>query len=94
VFDRGNVTFGGINMPRANYLARRRTTPAASRADPLGTLGPFLPALQAPALEGDYCQNAGLTALGETLIRELMLRGMIVEVDHLPRRSMVRAYEL
>ena len=94
VFDRGNVTFGGINMPRANYLDPAPNDTSGFALDPLGTLGPFLPALQAPALEGDYCQNTGLTALGETLINELMLRGMIVEVDHLPRRSMVRAYEL
>ena len=61
---------------------------------PLGTLAPYLDALQSPPLVGDYCQNAGLTALGETLLRELMLRGMIVEVDHLPRRSIQRAYEI
>ena len=57
-------------------------------------LAPFLSEIQAPGLEGDYCQNAGLTPLGETLIQEMMLRGMIVEVDHLPRRSAVRAYEI
>ncbi|MCA9611973.1 MAG: hypothetical protein KC586_04340, partial [Myxococcales bacterium] len=55
---------------------------------------PFLSNLQEPGLEGDHCQATGLTELGETLLREMMLRGMIVEVDHLPRRAYNRAYEL
>jgi hypothetical protein len=46
------------------------------------------------SLEGDYCQNAGVTPLGETMIREMMLRGMILELDHLPRRSYARAFEI
>ncbi|MDQ3031659.1 MAG: dipeptidase [Myxococcota bacterium] len=94
VFDRGSVTFGGLNMPRADYLAPAPNDMSGFADAPITTLRPFLAALQEPPLEGDYCQSAGLTALGETLIRELMLRGMIVEVDHLPRRSYVRAFEL
>jgi hypothetical protein len=35
-----------------------------------------------------------MTPLGETLIREMMARGMIIEVDHLPQRSYERAYEI
>ena len=50
--------------------------------------------LQEPPLEGDYCQSHGLTPLGETLIHELMRRGMIVEIDHLPRKSYLRAFEI
>ncbi len=61
---------------------------------PVATLAPFLEELRSPPLVGAYCQNAGLTALGETLLEELMMRGMIVEVDHLPRRASVRAFEL
>ncbi len=94
VFDRGSVTFGGINMPRADYLAPAPNDFSSFATDPLGTLAPFLSEIQAPGIEGDHCQNAGLTPLGETLIQEMMLRGMIVEVDHLPRRSAVRAYEI
>lgn len=93
-FDRGNVRFGGINMPRADYLAPAPNDMSGFATDPIGTLAPFLTRLQEPALEGDYCQSHGLTALGETLIREMMNRGMIVEVDHLPRRAHVRAYEI
>ncbi len=94
VFDRGNVTFGGINMPRDDYLAPAPNDMSGFADDPIAALFPFLEELQEPPLEGDYCQSAGLTPLGETLIREMMRRGMIVEVDHLPRRSYVRAYEI
>ncbi len=94
VFDHGDVIFGGLNMPRADYLAPAPIDTSGFADSPLGTLAPYLDALQSPPLVGDYCQNAGLTALGETLLRELMLRGMIVEVDHLPRRSIQRAYEI
>lgn len=94
VFDRGPVTFGGINMPRADYLAPAPNDMSGFAEAPLTTLTPFLTALREPPLEGDHCQGAGLTAVGETLIREMMLRGMILEVDHLPRRSLERAYEI
>jgi hypothetical protein len=94
VFDRGSVTFGGLNMPRAVYDSPAPNDLSNFGESPLGALAPFLDELMAGPLEGDYCQSAGLTPLGETLIREMMLRGMILEVDHLPRRSFVRAYEM
>jgi microsomal dipeptidase-like Zn-dependent dipeptidase len=93
-FDRGNVIFGGVNRPRAVYDAPPPVNMSGFAASPVSALLPFADALRQPRLEGDYCQNAGLTPLGETLLREMMLRGMIVEVDHLPRRSSVRAYEI
>lgn len=93
-FDRGNVTFGGINIPRDNYLDPAPNDMSGFQYNPILTLFGFLDKLQAPPLEGDYCQKTGLTALGETLILEMMQRGMLIEVDHLPRRSFVRAYEL
>src|SRR5690606_9841855 len=34
------------------------------------------------------------TALGEFLMEELMRRGIIIEIDHLPRRSYQRAFEM
>jgi hypothetical protein len=94
VFDRGDVLFGGLNMPRDVYDAPAPNDMSGFASRPIAALSPFLDELQAGSLSGDYCQNAGLTPLGETLIREMMLRGMIVEVDHLPRRAFVRAYEL
>ncbi len=93
-FDNGGVVFGGLNMPRANYDDPAPNDMSGFADSPIGTLLPFLDAFGEPALEGQYCQATGLTDLGETLIREMMLRGMILEVDHLPRRSYERAYEL
>ncbi|MCB9616298.1 MAG: hypothetical protein H6721_00830 [Sandaracinus sp.] len=93
-FDRGPIVFGGLNMPRDEYLAPPPNDTSGFGEDPVGTVTPFLSNLQEPGLEGDHCQATGLTALGETLLQEMMLRGMIVEVDHLPRRAYARAYEL
>lgn len=94
IFDRGSVSFGGLNQPRDEYQAPPPVDMSDFADDPLGTLLQASDELEGPPLEGDYCQNAGLTPLGETLIREMILRGMILEIDHLPRRSLVRTYEL
>ncbi|MBL4635412.1 MAG: hypothetical protein JKY56_16245 [Kofleriaceae bacterium] len=94
VFDKGNVTFGGLNEPRENYDDPAQNDTSAFANNPIITLISFFSQLMEPALEGDYCQKTGLTALGETLIVEMMQRGMLVEVDHLPRRAIVRAYEI
>jgi microsomal dipeptidase-like Zn-dependent dipeptidase len=94
VFDHGNVTFGGINKPRDIYQSTPPNDMSQFALDPLAALSPHLNELQQPKLEGDYCQNAGLTPIGETLVKELMYRGMIIEVDHMPRRSYQRAYEI
>ncbi len=93
-FDHGGVQFGGLNMPRADYSAPPPNDMSGYPDDPIGTLVPFLDQLRAPPIEGEYCQSHGLTPVGETLIREMMLRGMIVEIDHLPQRSYQRAFEV
>ena len=94
IFDRGPIRFGGLNMPRAEYSAPAPHDMSAFAESPISALSPFLEELQGGPLEGDFCQNAGLTPLGEELILSMMRRGMILEVDHLPRRSFVRAYEM
>ena len=94
VFDKGDVTFGGINKPRENYDDPAPHDTSAFGNNPIITLIAFINELQEPPLEGDFCQKTGLTDLGETLIEEMMQRGMLVEVDHLPRKAFVRAYEL
>lgn len=94
VFDRGDVVFGGLNMPRADYLAPAPNDLSGFATDPVGAIAPFLTQVMAPPLVGEYCQAAGLTTLGESLMNELMVRGMIIEVDHLPRRSYARAFEI
>ncbi|MFO0547972.1 MAG: hypothetical protein U0271_06270 [Polyangiaceae bacterium] len=94
VFDHGNVQFGGLNQPRADYEAPPPNDMSGFPEAPVASIMPFVEELRAPALEGDYCQAHSLTPLGETLIQELMVRGMIVEIDHLPRWSYQRAFEL
>lgn len=93
-FDRGNVVFAGLNMPRDDYLEPAPNDMSGFADNPVGTVAPFISALGEGSLEGDYCQNAGLTELGETLIDEMMQRGMILDIGHLPRRSYERAFEL
>ena len=93
-FDKGRVVFGGINDPRDDYLAPPPNDTMGFAMDPVSTLLDYQDLLMAGPLEGDYCQNAGLTDLGEFLINQLMLRGMVIELDHLPRRSYVRAFEM
>ena len=94
VFDRGDVTFGGLNQPRENYLDPTPNDMSYFPENPILVLFGFLSQLQEPPLVGDYCQKTGLTELGETLLLEMMQRGILIEVDHLPRRSFVRAYEM
>ena len=94
VFDSGDVAFGGLNMPREVYDAAPPNDFSNFPNQPLVTVFPFISVLEDPPLVGDYCQNATLTPLGEHLITEMMSRGMIIEVDHLPRRSYQRTFEL
>ncbi|MFO0619190.1 MAG: hypothetical protein U0414_41760 [Polyangiaceae bacterium] len=93
-FDGGDVTFGGLNKPRDVYDSPAPNDFSGFAEAPLGTILPYLDQIQEPPLVGEYCQHHGLTALGETLLQELMKRGMMIDVAHLPQRSLVRAYEL
>jgi microsomal dipeptidase-like Zn-dependent dipeptidase len=93
--DDGGVSFGGLNQPRDVYQMDEPPLDMSGFAeDPILTLTPLLFQFTEPSLEGDYCQNAGLTPLGEQLFDELMIRGMLIDIAHLPRRSVVRAMEL
>lgn len=94
VYDHGPVTFGGLNEPRDAYDAPAPVDMSHFRESPIDTLSPYLGKFQRPPIAGDHCQKAGLQPLGEFLMKEMMRRGMIIEVDHLPRRSYARAYEL
>lgn len=94
VFDKGDVAFGGLNQPREEYLSPPPNNMSGFANNPLMTLLPHMLKLQEGKLEGNYCQKAGLTQMGEFLLVELMKRGMIIEVDHLPKRSYLRAFEI
>jgi microsomal dipeptidase-like Zn-dependent dipeptidase len=93
-FDHGPVHFGGFNAPRAEYASAPPVDVSGFADSPLKTLLPHLDALAVPPIPGEHCQNAGLTPLGETMIFEMMKRGMIIEIDHLPQRSYTRAVEM
>ena len=93
-FDRGDVNFGGLNDPRDDYFAEPPVDMSTFGEEPIDLLLQHVDKLTDGSLEGDYCQNHGLTNLGEFLIQELMSRGMIIEVDHLPQRSYKRAYDI
>jgi microsomal dipeptidase-like Zn-dependent dipeptidase len=93
-FDHGDVEFGGLNQPRDEYLSEPPHDFSNFPDSPLATAFPFVSTLDDPPLVGDYCQNATFTPLGETLMQEMMLRGMIIEIDHLPRYSYQRAFEI
>jgi microsomal dipeptidase-like Zn-dependent dipeptidase len=94
VFDDGPLEFPGLNQPRAEYLSPPPNDLSGYATAPLDTTLPYLSALLVPKTGEEVCQGAGLTALGETLIQEMMARGMILELDHLPRRSYKRAFQL
>lgn len=93
-FDSGDITFGGLNHPRRKYDAPAPVDTSAFGAEVVGTLLPFLDQIQEGPIPGEYCQSHGMTPLGETLMQELMLRGMLIDIAHLPQRSLGRAYEL
>ena len=96
VFDRGAMTFPGMNEPRADYFAPAPNDFSEFYLDPIATFLPFFERLTEPPIPGEnnHCQNAGLTPLGEFLIGRMMAKGMIVELDHLPRHSYKRAFEI
>ncbi len=93
-FDKGEVTFGGFNMPREEYLSTPPNEPLQLSFDPILDFLPFALEALEPPLEGDWCQAAGLTDAGRTLIREMMSRGIIPELDHLPRNSYIEVFDM
>ncbi|MGI9433125.1 MAG: hypothetical protein ACR2PQ_12970 [Myxococcota bacterium] len=93
-FDRGPIAFPGLNMPRDEFDSPAPNDFSGFFDDPLGTLFDFIPLFFEPAGTEEVCQKATMTPLGEFLIEEMMQRGMIIEVDHLPRNSYRRAFEI
>lgn len=93
-FDTGGLPFAALNQPRDIYDSPPPIDMSGLPGNVVGSLLPHFSLLTGGSLEGEYCQNHGLTDLGEFLIVEMMKRGMILEVDHLPRKSYKRAYEI
>lgn len=94
-FDRGGVTLADLNRPRDVYDSPPPVNPEDYDANPLLFFLQYVSqVVGGGSLEGEYCQKAGLTSLGEFLISEMMKRGMVIEVDHFSRQSYRRAYEI
>lgn len=93
-FDKGDVTFGGLNKPRDEYFSRAPANMSTFVDDPVFTMLPVLPELAKGALTGDYCQKFGLTDLGRALLDELMRYGMMIDVAHLPKWSVAETLEI
>ena len=91
-FDGGGVTFGGLNIPRDEYNSPAPEDMSGFQDDIVGTLLPFYNEITAPSLEGEYCQKHGLTPLGEFLIHELMSRGILIDIAHLPQHALSETY--
>ncbi len=96
VFDRRPANFPGLIELRDDYFATPPNDFSEFFIDPLGTLAPFLDRFLEP---GDpevenHCQATGLTDLGEFLVRQMMARGMILEIDHFPRLAYKRVFEI
>ncbi|TNE86956.1 MAG: hypothetical protein EP330_20320 [Deltaproteobacteria bacterium] len=92
--DDGPITFGGLHQPREDFLAEAPEDLSELQEDPLREMLPYVGRLDDGQIDGDWCQNATITPLGEMLMREMMRKGMIVELDHFPQWSYKRAFEL
>jgi hypothetical protein len=93
-FDKGPIAFKGINRPRNDFSSRAPHNMNHIADHTVLTLAPHVPKLLRGGAEGEFCQKHGFTRLGEFLLREMMKRGMIIEIDHLPQHSYWRALEM
>jgi len=93
-FDDGSLGFANLNQPREDYFAPPVFDFDNFASDPLATVFEnAAEALPEPA-PGNFCQEDGLTDLGIFLLEEMMRRGMLIEVDHLPRFAYQQAYTM
>ena len=93
-WDHGGITYGGLLEPRDEYLSEPPVDTSGFVDDPLTAAMPYFAKLTAPAIDGEWCQNATITPVGEALLAGLMARGMIIELDHFPQWSYRKAYEI
>lgn len=93
-FDHGDVQFGGLNKHRDDYFSHAPLDVAGLADNPALTLLPIFPDLAGGSLKGEYCQAHGLTSQGRFLLQELMRHGMMIDVAHMPQRSVVEALKI
>lgn len=92
-FDKGRVDFAGLLQPRESYDAPAVLDFDGWEEDPAGSLLSYIGELTSGTVEGEWCQVHGLTPIGEALIEEILARGMVLELDHLPQRSYQQVFE-
>ena len=92
-FDSGGASAASLNQPRDVFDSPPPFDMSSFEENPIAALLPIVLLADEP-LEGEYCQNQGLTPLGEFLVKEMMKRGMVLEVDHFPRKSYQQVYQL
>ncbi|MFK7928106.1 MAG: hypothetical protein AB8H79_07940 [Myxococcota bacterium] len=93
-FDDGPVSFGGFLKPRDEFQSAPPLDFSGIKDNPVKTLLPYVDEISEPPIEGDWCQNASMTDLGVSLIEEMMKRGIIIELDHLPRKSYAQVFQM
>jgi len=93
-FDHGEVSLGGLLEPRDVYQSTPPVDFSGLPDAPIASMLPHIAGFLDGPVEGDFCQNGTLTDLGEALFAGIMARGMLLEIDHLPRHSYIRAFEL
>lgn len=93
-FDGGSVSFRGLLEPREIYDSPASEDFSGLFDDPIDALLPYAFNLLEGSVSGQFCQNGGLTPVGEHLIDGILDRGMVLEVDHLPQWSYVRTLEM
>ena len=93
-FDGRAITFGGLAVARDTYLSDPPFDFSGFPDAPIDTALQHAAGILSSPTEGNWCQNATFTDVGEALMEGLMARGMIIEVDHLPSWSYVRAFEI
>jgi hypothetical protein len=93
-FDDGGITFPLLNQPREAFDAPPPIDMSGFADDAAGHLIANVGLFLGDPVPGEYCQKHGLSALGEFLVSEIMKRGMVLEVDHFPRQSYARAYQI
>ncbi len=93
-FDGGQIQFGGLAQARDEYLSDPPNDLSGFPDAPIDTAINFVSEILEDPIAGDWCQNATLTTYGEALLEGMMARGMIIEVDHLPKWSYRQAFEI
>ena len=93
-FDKGGLSFAGLNKPRSEYFARPMFDMTELSTNLELTMLPLLPALLSGSADGEWCQATGLTDIGRVLIEALMAHGMVIDVAHLPKHAVMDALDI